>query len=320
MAGTSVAGGNRAGSEGGWGSNSRVTLVAPRTRVDLALPSDVPFADLLAHAAALRRRRPRRRPHAKEGWALTRLGGVSLDSSRTPAQLDVRDGELLYLRPRGAEAPSWSSTTWWTRWPPPPSSAPAAGGRRPPGGSGSPGPGGAARRRVRRCCSPARRSCPPVRSGWVRRPPCCWSACCCPGRSATPAPGSRSRWCPVRTPASAACWCSPATGRWASWPRHTRWSAPPRSCWSWWSPRSAWRTRSRSSSAAGVCAVALVIGTTICLVTGAEPAAGRGGGGHRRVRRGARAAHALLPAGPAAGPVGAQRAGGSQAGHRDRRR
>ena len=30
---------------------------------------------------------------------------MALDSSRTPSQLEVRDGELLYLRPRGGEAP-----------------------------------------------------------------------------------------------------------------------------------------------------------------------------------------------------------------------
>lgn len=105
MAGTSVAGGNRAGGDGGWGSNSRVTLVAPRTRVDLALPSDVPFADLLPTLLRYAGDDLADDPNAKEGWTLTRLGGVSVDSSRTPAQLDVRDGELLYLRPRGTEAP-----------------------------------------------------------------------------------------------------------------------------------------------------------------------------------------------------------------------
>ena len=34
---------------------SRVTIVAPRTRVDLALPTDIAFADMLPDAAALRR-------------------------------------------------------------------------------------------------------------------------------------------------------------------------------------------------------------------------------------------------------------------------
>ena len=108
---------------------SRVTIVAPRSRVDLALPSDVPLADLLPVLlgfAGLDARSPAGvdgRPGAggrpagppaergaddagrRTGWSLSRLGGSELDSSCTPAQLAVRDGELLYLRPRGDEVP-----------------------------------------------------------------------------------------------------------------------------------------------------------------------------------------------------------------------
>ncbi|MEN3310213.1 MAG: hypothetical protein V7603_6415 [Micromonosporaceae bacterium] len=84
---------------------SRVTVVAPRMRVDLALPSDVPLADLLptllGHAGA----DLADDPTARDGWTLSRIGGAALDSSCSPAQLDVRDGELLYLRRRGDEAP-----------------------------------------------------------------------------------------------------------------------------------------------------------------------------------------------------------------------
>lgn len=82
---------------------SRVTLVAPRTRVDLALPTDVPLADMLPTLLRYAGDGLADDPAARDGWALTRLGGVALDSSRTPAQLEVRDGELLYLRPRGAD-------------------------------------------------------------------------------------------------------------------------------------------------------------------------------------------------------------------------
>jgi type VII secretion integral membrane protein EccD len=70
----------------------------------LALPSDVPLADLLPtllHYAG----GETSGDNASGGWALSRLGGMALDSSRTPSQLEVRDGELLYLRPRGGEAP-----------------------------------------------------------------------------------------------------------------------------------------------------------------------------------------------------------------------
>lgn len=87
------------------GGLSRVTIVAPDTRMDLALPSDIPLADLLPtllfHAGA----------HladdgvAHGGWALSRLGGAPLDTGRSPAQLEIRDGEILFLTPRAATAP-----------------------------------------------------------------------------------------------------------------------------------------------------------------------------------------------------------------------
>ncbi|MEV4823780.1 type VII secretion integral membrane protein EccD [Micromonospora sp. NPDC049274] len=87
------------------GGLSRITIVAPRTRMDLALPSDVPMADLL----------PTLLRYAGEdladdgvrhgGWALSRLGGAPLDGGRTAAQLGVRDGEVLYFNPRSATAP-----------------------------------------------------------------------------------------------------------------------------------------------------------------------------------------------------------------------
>jgi type VII secretion integral membrane protein EccD len=84
---------------------SRVTIVAPHTRVDLALPSDIPLADLLPTLLGYAGDRLADDPAAMQGWALSRLGGIALDSSRTPTQLEVRDGELLYLRPRGADNP-----------------------------------------------------------------------------------------------------------------------------------------------------------------------------------------------------------------------
>lgn len=81
---------------------SRVTVVAPHSRVDLALPSDVALADMLPTLL----RYTAEGADSRVGWTLSRLGGVALDGSRTPAQLEIRDGELLYLRPRGAEAPN----------------------------------------------------------------------------------------------------------------------------------------------------------------------------------------------------------------------
>jgi type VII secretion integral membrane protein EccD len=83
---------------------SRVTIVTPQGRIDVALPSDVPLVDLLptllesAGGAA-------EEPGRRTGWSLYRMGDSELDNSRTAAQLSVHDGELLYLRPRDEAAP-----------------------------------------------------------------------------------------------------------------------------------------------------------------------------------------------------------------------
>jgi len=85
--------------------SSRVTIVAPKTRVDLALPSDVPLADVLPTLLRFAGDRLADEPDGRYGWSLARLAGPALDIAQSPAQLEIRDGELLYLRPRGAEEP-----------------------------------------------------------------------------------------------------------------------------------------------------------------------------------------------------------------------
>jgi len=85
------------------GGMSRVTIVAPQTRVDLALPSDVPLADLLPTVLRYAGDGLADDPAGRDGWVLSRMGGPPLDADRSPVQLEVRDGEMLYLRPRGSE-------------------------------------------------------------------------------------------------------------------------------------------------------------------------------------------------------------------------
>lgn len=83
---------------------SRVTIVAPATRVDLALPATVPLATLLPTLLRYAGEELPDDQAAQAGWVLTRLGGRVLDSGRTAAQLEIRDGEVLYFTPR-ADAP-----------------------------------------------------------------------------------------------------------------------------------------------------------------------------------------------------------------------
>jgi hypothetical protein len=62
------------------GGLSRVTIVAPRSRVDVALPSDVPLADLLPTLLGFAGTATEESRH---GWTLSRLGSGELDSSAT---------------------------------------------------------------------------------------------------------------------------------------------------------------------------------------------------------------------------------------------
>lgn len=87
------------------GGLSRVTIVSGRSRVDLALPSDVPLADLLPTLLGFAGAGLADEAAGRGGWVLSRLSGEVLDSSRSAAQLGVRDGELLYFTPPDGTAP-----------------------------------------------------------------------------------------------------------------------------------------------------------------------------------------------------------------------
>lgn len=83
----------------------RVTIIAPRTRVDVALPADVPLADLLP---TLLRYAGEDLPDAglvHSGWVLQRMGETPFDAGRSVTSLGIRDGEILHFRPRQAQLP-----------------------------------------------------------------------------------------------------------------------------------------------------------------------------------------------------------------------
>lgn len=84
---------------------SRVTVVAPRTRIDVALPADVAVADLLPMLLEMAREATPDGGARHGGWALAKLGDAPLDPSRTLASLGVIDGELLQLRKRNENPP-----------------------------------------------------------------------------------------------------------------------------------------------------------------------------------------------------------------------
>lgn len=83
----------------------RVTVRAPARTVDLAVPSDVPIADLLPTVIGYGGDDLEESGLEHGGWVLQRLGGPPLDPESTLDSLGLRDGEELYLRPRTEALP-----------------------------------------------------------------------------------------------------------------------------------------------------------------------------------------------------------------------
>ena len=79
---------------------SRVTVVAPRTRIDLVLPSDVAVANLLPMVLTMAGESTADGGSSHGGWCLAKLGGEAIDPDRPLGSLGVVDGDLLQLRRR----------------------------------------------------------------------------------------------------------------------------------------------------------------------------------------------------------------------------
>ncbi|MEU4213659.1 type VII secretion integral membrane protein EccD [Streptomyces sp. NPDC026206] len=81
----------------------RVTVVAPDSRIDVALPEDLPVADVNPEILRLTgRTQP---PGSPTGYHLVRRDGTVLDGARTLAAQRVLDGEILSLRPFSESLP-----------------------------------------------------------------------------------------------------------------------------------------------------------------------------------------------------------------------
>lgn len=81
----------------------RVTIVAPDSRIDVALPEDIPVADLYPEILRLSGQSPAE--GAPVGYHLVRRDGTVLDSSRTFVTQRILDGEVLSLRPFAESLP-----------------------------------------------------------------------------------------------------------------------------------------------------------------------------------------------------------------------
>ena len=83
----------------------RVTVVAARTRMDLALPVDANLADLLPTLLRHAGEDPEGEGFLSGGWVLQRVGEAPLDAGRRLSALGVRDGDILHLRHRNSALP-----------------------------------------------------------------------------------------------------------------------------------------------------------------------------------------------------------------------
>jgi len=86
-------------------STCRLTVMTPKWRVDLAVPVDVPVAELLT--ILVRSMGPDLADEGAShgGWVLQKLGKPPLDPAVTLAAAQLRDGDVLRLRPGSMQLP-----------------------------------------------------------------------------------------------------------------------------------------------------------------------------------------------------------------------
>ncbi|MFC9095430.1 type VII secretion integral membrane protein EccD [Streptomyces sp. NPDC057072] len=83
----------------------RLTVRAPAKVLDLAVPADVPVADLLPILLQYAGEELEESGLDHGGWVLQRPGGRPLDEEGTLETLDLKDGEVLHLRPHTEALP-----------------------------------------------------------------------------------------------------------------------------------------------------------------------------------------------------------------------
>ncbi|MEV7289973.1 type VII secretion integral membrane protein EccD [Streptomyces sp. NPDC093252] len=77
----------------------RLTVRAPEKLLDLAVPADIPVADLLPVIVGYAGDDLYESGLEHGGWALQRVGGDPLDPEGTAQSLELHDGDMLLLRP-----------------------------------------------------------------------------------------------------------------------------------------------------------------------------------------------------------------------------
>ncbi len=83
----------------------RITVCGPSRTIEVAVPTNVPLADLLPTLIGYLGSELPDAGLEHSGWVLQRLGGPAFDEDLTVAALGIRDGEVLHLRPRAEQLP-----------------------------------------------------------------------------------------------------------------------------------------------------------------------------------------------------------------------
>ncbi|MEJ3743614.1 type VII secretion integral membrane protein EccD [Actinomycetes bacterium KLBMP 9797] len=86
-------------------SLARVTVAAPKRRMDVALPDNLVVAELLPHLLRHAGDDLGETGDRQGGWVLRRATGAILEPTRNLSVQGVRDGELLHLAPRRDDWP-----------------------------------------------------------------------------------------------------------------------------------------------------------------------------------------------------------------------
>lgn len=86
-------------------STCRLTVMTPKWRVDLAVPVDIPVAELLTILVRSMGSDFADEGASHGGWVLQQLGKPPLDPAITLAAAQVRDGDVLRLRPGSTQLP-----------------------------------------------------------------------------------------------------------------------------------------------------------------------------------------------------------------------
>ncbi|OAA29200.1 type VII secretion integral membrane protein EccD [Frankia sp. EI5c] len=83
----------------------RLVIVGPTSQVDLAVPTQVPLADLMPALLNSLGRDLADQGLEHGGWVIQPLGAAPLDEDRTVTDHSLLDGDTLYLRPRSDQLP-----------------------------------------------------------------------------------------------------------------------------------------------------------------------------------------------------------------------